>query len=290
MIVQGPDASQRPYSDVVQVFERNTLALPPLRAYLAELLDRRAFLVELARAEVRGQRSSTFLGELWSLIDPMFQALVYYLLFVVIRGGSGGGRATEFITAIIGSVFLFNYTRISISEGGRSILRHRGLVLNAIFPRALLPMAEVYKGFRSTLPAFAIYLVIHLAMRAPVTQAVFLIPLLLVIQTVMNLGLALLLSTATAYFNDVANLLTYILRLLTVATPVMYPVSLLTPALRGVLAWNPLFALFAAYQAIITGEAPAFGLILQSMVWATVTLVVGVWLFLRHERSFGIHI
>jgi ABC-type polysaccharide/polyol phosphate export permease len=286
----GAAEGERPYSDVVQVFEPNALTLPVLPEYWSELVARRTFIVELASAEVRGQRSSTFLGELWSLMDPLFQAAIYWFLFVAIRGGSGGARSGEYITAIIGSVFLFNYTRIAISDGGRSILRNKGLVLNAVFPRALLPIAEVYKGFLSTLPALAVYAVVHLAFRAPVTQAILTLPLLLVIQSTVNLGLALLFSTATAYFKDVSNLLGYILRMLTFATPVVYPVSLLSPTIRSLLAWNPLFALFSSYQAVITGHMPAAGQVLQSVGWAILLLAAGTWVFLRHERSFALHL
>jgi teichoic acid transport system permease protein len=278
---------QRAHADLVQVFEPNALALPPLRPYLAQLLNRRAFLVELAGAEVRGQRTSTFLGELWSLIDPLFQAAIYWFLFSIIRGGA---RTTADMVAIIGSVFLFNYTRISISDGGRSILRHKGLVVNAIFPRAVLPIAEVYKGFRATVPAMMIYVVLHLAVQAPISQALLLLPLLFVILTATNLGFALIFSTATAYSADVSNLLNYVTRLLTFATPVVYPVSLLTPSIKALLSWNPLFALFSAYQAIITGQMPSFSLILQSALWAAILLGTGLWLFLRHERSFGLHL
>jgi ABC-type polysaccharide/polyol phosphate export permease len=275
---------------VVQVFEPNSFVLPSLRQYAAELWARRRFLVELAEAEVRGLRSSTFLGELWTLADPLFQATLYWFLFIAIRGSTGGGRSTEYVTTIIGSVFLFNFTRIAISEGGRSILRHKGLVLNAVFPRALLPISEVYRGVLSTVPALAVYAVVHVVMRAPITQAVLVLPLLLVIQAVLNLGLALLFSTVTAYFKDVSTLLNYVVRLLTFATPVVYPVSTLSPGIRQVLAWNPLFALFSAFQSVITGQIPSFGLILQSAFWAALLLVSGVWVFLRHERSFALHV
>lgn len=287
MSVRARSTGERPYSDVVQVFEPNALALPSLRRYVADLVNRRAFIVELAGAEVRGQRSTTVLGELWSLIDPLFQAAIYTFLFTVIRSGSG---SSDYVTTIIGSVFFFNYTRIAISDGGRSILRNKGLVLNAVFPRALLPISEVYKGLLSTLPALALYVVIHTAMRAPVTQALLLLPMLLVIQTAINLGLALLLSTATAYFKDVSNLLTYVLRMLMFATPVVYPVSVLSPGIKQLLSWNPLFALFSSFQAIITGTTPAPAQIFQSIGWAVVLLVAGAWVFLRHERSFALHV
>jgi len=290
MSTRARPTGDREYSDVVQVLEPHTVALPRLRDYFDDVLDRRAFIGELASAEIRGQQSSTALGELWSLADPVFQAAIYYFLFVVIRGGTGGASSTAYITVIISSVFFFNYTRISIGDGGRSILRHKGLVLNAVFPRALLPISEVYKGLLCTWPALAIYAVIHVLLRAPVSQALLVLPLLLVFQSAMNVGFAMLFSTWTTYFKDASNLLNYILRILTFATPVVYPVSTLQPSVQQLLIWNPLFPLFSAYQGVITGQAPSGGQILACIFWSVVLVVTGGWLFLRYERSFALHV
>jgi ABC-type polysaccharide/polyol phosphate export permease len=277
-------------SGVVHVFEPHEVSLPPLRAYLADLYGRRQLIVELAHAEVRGQRSTTFLGELWTLVDPVFQAAIYWFLFATIRSGSSGGVTASYITTIISSVFLWNYTRISIGQGGRAVLNHRGLVANAIFPRALLPIAEVYKGLLATIPAMLIYIPLHVVLGGPITAAVLVLPLLLVLQSMLNLGAALLLTTATTYFSDVGNLINYLVRLLTFATPVVYPVTLLTPTMRAVLAWNPFFALFTSYQSVTTGITPSLGLIAQTVLWAIVLLVSGSWVFLRHERAFALHV
>lgn len=285
---EEPASSGHRYSDVVQVFEPNALAFPSLGEYIEDLRSRRHFIVELAGAEVRGQRTSTLLGELWTLVDPIFQAAIYLFLFLIIRGPGGG--STEFVTTLIGSVFLFNYTKIALMEGGKAVVRSKGLVLNAIFPRALLPISEVYKGLLSTVPAMVLYALIHLVAQRPITGAILMLPLLLLIQTGLNLGLAFLLSTATAFFRDVGNLLAYLMRILMYTTPIIYPVAALGPGLRQVLAWNPLFALFASYQAILSGQTPSAGMVFQSIGWAALLLGSGIWVFLRHERSFGLHI
>ena len=110
------------------------------------------------------------------------------------------------------------------------------------------------------------------------------LPLLFLFQTAMNLGFALLFSTLTVYFKDVSNLLNYILRILMFATPVVYPVATLPPNVQRLLIWNPLFPLFSAYQAIITGQMPSGGQILACTFWSVVLVVVGAWSFLRYER------
>ena len=68
-------------------------------------IKRRTFITELATAEIRGQQSSTLLGELWALVDPVFQAAIYYFLFTVIRGSSGGTKSdTDAISIIVSGV------------------------------------------------------------------------------------------------------------------------------------------------------------------------------------------
>jgi ABC-type polysaccharide/polyol phosphate export permease len=230
------------------------------------------------------------MGELWALLDPIFQAAIYWFLFVVIRGSSGGSRQTEYVTAIIFSVFMFNYTRIAIMEGGRSIIRNKGLMLNAMFPRAMLPISEVYRGVLETIPALGVYAVFHLALRAPIGPGIVVLPLLFFAQTTMNLGLAFLFSPATVFIKDMSNLLNYIVRILLVISPVVYPVSTLPPQIRSILAFNPLFPLFSAYQAVVAGTMPSAGLVIQSLAWGAVFFVVGSWVFLRHERSLALYL
>ena len=118
----------------------------------------------------------------------------------------------------------------------------------------------------------------------------FFFRLLLVLQTGMNLGVALLFSTATVFNKDVSNLLNYILRILTFATPVVYPVSTLPPGVSTYMVWNPFFPLFSAFQGCITGVMPTFGQVFVSLLWAVGLTYAGAWVFLRHERSFALHV
>ena len=89
---EAPGASSvRAYSDVEYVFEPHTAQMPDLRPYLKDLWERRGFIAEKAKAEIRGKRNSTVAGQLWAVLDPLFQATIYFFLITVLRG-SGGAR------------------------------------------------------------------------------------------------------------------------------------------------------------------------------------------------------
>jgi teichoic acid transport system permease protein len=280
------------YSDVEYVFEPHSATLPDLREYLAALWDRRQFMVELARSDLRSLRSSTALGSMWSVLDPLFQASIYFFLYTVIRGGkaSGTSASSAFLPVLIADFFLFSLSMAALNDGGQSIKRGKGLMLNSSFPRALLPVTSVYKSLRKFVPCACVFVVLFPLAGGTVGSGVFLLPLLFFLQTIMNVGIALLVSTFVVLVPDGNNLMSYVSRVLFFATPVVYPVSLLPAGAKLLISWQPLFPLFASYQAVFSGQVPSAGLVAQTALWAIVLLVVGAQVFLRHERQFALHL
>jgi teichoic acid transport system permease protein len=288
--VDAGTSTSRNRGEVEYVFEPHAVELPPLKPYLQELWDRRRFVKTLARAEIQGKRSSTVAGQFWAVLDPLFQAAIYFFLIQVLRGGQGGRGSSYQMTLLISGIFLFQFTRTSLNEGARSVIGGRGLLLNSAFPRALLPISAVYKGLLELVPAGGVYLVIHIAFGRPIGSGIAFLPLLLVLHTAINLGLALLFAALTVFMRDVTQLMQYLLRVLFFVTPVLYPVSFLPSGVRTGMAFNPLFPVFAAYQEVVGGGVPTNLQLVGALFWAVVFLIVGGGLFLSHERAFALHV
>ena len=148
-----------------------------------------SFMVALAKADLRGSNSNTLLGEIWGVLDPLFQAAIYLFLITVIRGGRGGADAAQTATMIIAGVFLFSYTRAALIDGGRSIVTSK--VVDAqllVSTRAVSHSPRSTRGSSSSCRASRVYAVIHIVTRRPIGQGVFLLPLLFVLQTIMGIG------------------------------------------------------------------------------------------------------
>jgi teichoic acid transport system permease protein len=273
------------YSDVEYVFEPHSRVLPDLREYAAALWERRDFMVELGSSDLRTTRSSTTLGNIWSVMDPLFMAAIYYFLYTVLRRGSSNNAA--FLPTLIGGLYLFGLSMDALGEGGASIKRSKGLMLNSTFPRALLPMTTVYKSLKKFVPSALVFVVLYPAVGGKLGPGFFALPLLFVLQVIMNIGIALLVSTFVTLFPDGNNFMGYVNRVLFFATPVVYPVALLPATARLAIGWQPLFPLFAAYQAVFSGGVPNPLQVFEAAVWAFALLVIGGQYFLRHEREFA---
>jgi teichoic acid transport system permease protein len=275
------------YSDVEYVFEAGGVNTTPLRPYIRSLWERRRFMLAMARGEIRGQRSSAALGAVWSVLDPLFQGAIYFLLFTIIRRG---GRPIDFLHVLIGGIFLFQLAIGALNQGGRSLKSSKNLLLNSTFPRAVFPLATVCKGVLTLPPAIAIYAVFHAALGAPFGWGLLLLPALFAFQVMLMVGLSLLVSTLVVFFKDADNAVNYITRLLFFTTPVIYPYELLPESLRPVLSFQPFFALFSSYQTILDGNVPGLWQMTQVVIWAVIALVVGLRVFRRHEHEFAMRL
>jgi teichoic acid transport system permease protein len=283
-------SEQGAYSDVEYVFEPHSTSLPDVRSYLAALWERRPFMMELARSDLRSTRASTSLGSIWSVLDPLFQGGIYYFLYTVIRGSGSGGRNAKFLPVLIAGLFLLSLSTSALGEAGQSIKRSKGLMLNSTFPRAMLPVTAVYKSILKFIPMAGVLIVLFPLVGGKVGTGLFVLPILFVIQIVLNVGIALLVATFVTLVPDGTNFMNYVNRVLFFATPVVYPVALLPGKAKAIIGWQPLFALFSSYQAIFTGGTPNLFLVLQAALWALALITVGGNLFLRHEREFALHL
>ena len=280
----GTEALPDNYSGIEYVYEPHSKIRQPLIPYLKALWERRAFLVALAESNLRSGRSSTTLGGIWGIIDPLFQASLYYFLFTTIRGS--GGRPDGFLFVLIATMLLFQLSLGSLNEGSGAIRSGTSLLLNSTFPRALLPLSVVYKGLLKFIPAAVVIVVAQIALPSVYSRHLLWIPLLFVIQIVGAIGFALSLSTLTVYFRDASNVVGYVARLMFFTTPVIIPLSLLEE-FEHILVFQPLYSLFANYQHAFFGDPIDGALLGISALWAFGLLILGSWSFLRHERDFA---
>jgi teichoic acid transport system permease protein len=284
-----PGASLREYSDVEYVFEPHDNSLPAAKDYIRSVWDRRQFMTANAKAELKGPYAGTILGEAWRIIDPLFQALIYWFLFTAIRGNGG----TEWFLMVVSDVFLFTFSMNALGQGGRAIQRSRGLVLNSAFPLATLPLSTMYQGLVQIVPMMGVYAIFHVVFGGPIGPGLAMVPFLFLLQVGMSVGLMLIFATLTVYIRDMSALLDYVLRILMFVTPVLYPASQLTKApaiIRPILFLNPFFPLFSAYQAAFGGGVPTFGQIALCLVWAVALPIIGFRFFVSRERGFALRL
>lgn len=266
--------------------------MPPMRRYLADTFLHLQFAYEKARLDLKAAHQDTWFGRLWSVLNPLLLASVYWLLIMVIFERAGSDRTgLQVLTQIVGGIFLFRLLSSSLSLGGSSIVNGGSFVLNTRLPRLILPIAAVISASLAFAPSFLIYAALHAAAGYPVGPHLLWILPIVVILELIALGLAAAFATLTVYFRDVSSLLPYVLRLWLYLTPIIYLYDQVPDALSWILAVNPIGFLFAGWQQVLfEGTPPSLAFLWPALIWGVALALAGGGTFIWKERDFAVRI
>ncbi len=294
----------------VTVFDAQTGRLPPLDAYIRDIWSRRRFVMHLARSNLKAEHTDTVFGQLWQVLNPLLLGMVYFFVVMVLRGGNA---PPDYLSYLMGGLFLYYYFRNAMGTGANSVVAGGTLLLNSAFPRAILPLSTTFAATYNYIPTFIVYLGFHLAGGRDLQPTMLLLPLFLIPLSAFAFGLSLLSATVTVYFRDTTSFLPYTLRIWLYLSPVILTydelvllvVSLLTgsrvrtiedaPAATVALAEkvvyiNPLVSYLQIWHALVDGRLPGLFDIGMAIAWAVAALAIGGWFFLTREREFAFRV
>lgn len=252
--------------------------------YATELWSRREFGLELALADLKARNATTALGLGWWVLNPLLLAGVYFLVFGIIFGDR---RPDGFLGYLLAGIFAFTYTSTSMTGAVNKLLGNAKLLVNVRFPRLILPLAALVEA----LVGFCASLIVLYAIAIPTGQLegfpkLWLLPIVIVIQTLFNAGLGAAVARLAIPFRDLNNLIPYFNRLWLYLTPIIWPISFLDEQADWVqlaVRMNPLTGIVTMYRSALLGYEFEPWSLYASLAWAVVTCVLGVAWFVRDE-------
>jgi teichoic acid transport system permease protein len=264
-------------------------ARPSLTTYLAQLWQRRHFLVSYTRANNEIMYSRSFLGQLWQLLTPLLNAAVYYLIFGLLLHTRRGVH--NYVAFLVIGIFVFHFLQQSIIRGSRSIANNGGLIRSLHFPRAVLPISSTGQTGIQLLVSMAVLIPIVLVTgETPTLRWLLLVPALFL--TVMfALGASLAIARVSAHIPDTTALLPFILRTWLYCSGIFYNIEVMArdrPTVRLLLHLNPgAEYVELARSALIEGyRAPGYMWWLAAG-WALVAVVGGTAFFWQAEETYA---
>lgn len=270
---------------------------PPLRDYLHHMYERRQFVSVLATSKAYAQNQNTYLGQLWSVLNPILNALVYVIIFGLILGTSRG--LDNVIAFIVVGTFMFRFFSQSVSAGAKSISGNINLVRSVQFPRAVLPSATVLSELASLVPALVVMCLITLLSGlvpnmspVPVTWSWLLLPFAVALMWIFNTGCAFVVARLVAVTPDLNNVIPFLLRFVMYGSGVLFSIDhyITNPAVSAVLQHQPIAVYLYITRASLLNEPsipsdPAMWA--WGVGWAVVVLVAGFVFFWRGEERYG---
>ncbi|RJL33115.1 ABC transporter permease [Bailinhaonella thermotolerans] len=271
---------------------RRAIARPPLGQYLRQLWERRHFIRTYATSRNVSKYSNSALGQLWQVLTPLLNAGVYYVMFGVILGAQNG--IPNYPAFLITGIFVFTYTQRSVLGGSRSISSNLGLVRALHFPRGALPIAYTVQELQQLAVSMCVLMVLVVAIppHETITIAWLLIPVVLLLQTMFNIGAAMAMARVGAMVRDTSQLLPFVMRFWLYASGVFFSIpqklEKFPEWIQVVMQFNPAATYIELMRDIlIESHRPAPYIWPFAIFWAVFGLAAGFWYFWRAEERYG---
>lgn len=271
-----------------------TLEITPHRGLLhlpvQELWEYRDLLWMLVKREIITTYKQTILGPIWYFLQPLLTMLVYVIVFGnIARIPTDGLPPPLFYLA---GIVLWNYFAESFTRTSTTFITNAELFGKVYFPRLLVPISLVISGLIKFLIQLLLFLAVYLWFFVKTDLLhpnlwLLSVPCLVVLMAGLGLGFGVAFSSLTTKYRDLTFVIQFGVELLKYATPIIYPMSLLSPRFRQVLWWNPLAHLVETFRFAFlgAGEVSLAGLA-YSTGFTLIALVGGIVLFNLIERTF----
>jgi lipopolysaccharide transport system permease protein len=223
-------------------------------ALLRSVWRARSVVRALVARDLRSRYVGSSLGSAWSLLHPLLQLATFTFVFATVmkvRVTSAAGTDVPFVLYLACGLFPWLAVQEGVLRSATSLVDNPTLVKRVVFPVELLPVQVATGAVVQQMIATAILLVFMAVAGFPPRPSLMALPLLVAAQLVFTIGLGWCVATLHVYFRDTAQALGVLMPIWFYLTPILYPVDLVPPALRPVLAVNPLSALVQAYRDVM---------------------------------------
>jgi ABC-type polysaccharide/polyol phosphate export systems, permease component len=238
---------------------RGPIAL--VREGIADIRSRRRLVRYLVQADIHKRGADTLLGNIWWVLDPLLQMVVYLVFISIILPKS----VPDYPLFIFAAILPWKWFSASITDATTSIVRQDQLIKQIQFPKLVLPVAATTAGIVSFAFGTVALGILMVFFSDRITLNLLFIPLVAAVQFVFTLGCSFLVAAGNVFFRDLGNVVGHVLRLWWFLSPGLYSLANLdqisifknNPILATIANANPFAILFEAYRTVIYGKVDA---------------------------------
>lgn len=252
--------------------------------FFKELYHYRELLKTNVKKDIRGKYKGSFLGILWSFINPLLQVLVYALVFPYIMKV----ETENYLIFLICGIIPWTWFITSISQGTTSITNNANLIKKVYFPREILPISVVTSGLVNFLISCLIILIFVIFGGLGITWHLVFLPFIIIVQYLFTLALIFVLSAVNVYVKDVEYIVAFIINMLFYATPILYTTEMFSGPILWLFRLNPLAHLINAYRDVFYVHHIPNLINLSILLGVSILLVIICYIiFKKLEKRFA---
>lgn len=248
----------------------------------------RYLLKELIIKEIKLKYRRSYLGILWTLIEPLLTMIVLTLVFSGLRGIDDRTFPIYILTGRLLYTFFANATKSAM----KSIRSHGQMIKKVYVPKYIYPLSSILSQYVTFLISLIVLIAVAIVLRIKPTIYVLGAVVPLFILLIMVLGIGLILSTLAVFFRDMEHLWSVILMIIMYSSAIFYmPATVIEGGHGWILKFNPLYSVIVNFRNTVLYGIPLDNeALLYSIIFSVTTLILGIWMFYKNQDKFILNI
>lgn len=256
-------------------------------SYLRNFWRYKGLLQEFVIRDLKIKYRRSFLGYLWSLLNPLLMMVVLVAVFQNIFRFD----IPNFPVYLLAGQIIFNFFAESTSMSMNSILSSGPLIKKVYIPKYIFPLSRIISSFLTLLFSLVALLIVILYTGTPITIEMLLFPLPLLYILLFSIGVGLIMSVLAVYFRDMLHLYTVLLSAWTYLTPIFYPINVVPDYVKNIIYLNPMYYFVEAFRDVVLySKVPDLYTNITCLSIAIFSIVLGLYVFYRNQHKFALHI
>ncbi|MED4730175.1 ABC transporter permease [Aneurinibacillus migulanus] len=252
----------------------------------------RELIVQFTKREILSRYRGSFLGVLWSFINPLIMLVVYTFVFSVVFKAKWGQLATttqtEFALILFSGIITFNIFSEMINRAPNLVTGNVNYVKKVIFPLEILPVTVLLSTLVHAFISLLVLIIFACFIMDYQFWTLIFIPILLFPLIVFSLGLSWFFASVGVYVRDLSYTIGLATNVLFFITPIFYPISAVPEFFREFMYINPLTTIVENFRkVVIWGQMPDWnGFILVTII-SYIVMVLGFSWFVKTRKGFA---
>lgn len=248
------------------------------------LYNYRELLKTNVKKEIRGKYKNSFLGVLWSFLNPLLQIAVYAIVFPLILKNT----QENYVIFLCCGLIPWTFFSTAISRSSFTMIENGNILKKVYFPREILPISVVTSEAINFLISTIIILVFVLFSGLGITKYILLYPIVFLAQYLLLLAISFVVSSICVYVRDLQHFIAIFLQLLFYATPIVYAADTIPTEFAWILKLNPMTYVINGYRDIFYNQTmPDIVSLLILIAVIVVIIVIGYLIFNKLQKGFA---
>jgi len=254
---------------------------------LGHFKNYKSLLKELVFRDLKVKYRRSFLGYLWSLLNPLLMMVVMTVVFSYMFRFD----IPNFPLYLICGNTLWTFFNESTNMAMRSVLDNGSLIRKVYIPKFIFPISRVLSSFVTMSFSLVAIVIVMAFTKVPLTPAMLAFPIPLFFLLLFSMGIGMILSALSVYFRDIVHLYGVLTLAWMYFTPIFYPITALPEQVAFMVKFNPMYHYITFFRELVLyGKMPGWAIWTGSILAGVVSMALGLVIFRKMQKNFILYV